>query len=61
LRNFIFEDFSEIDKRLKTRENEKWNDRKQIQTKSTAALRYFNVQINSKNKNDRGGKMSKQK
>jgi hypothetical protein len=37
------------------------NDRKQIKTKSTAALRYSNMQLNSGNKSEQGGNMSKQK
>ena len=38
-----------------------WNDGKQIQTKSTAALRYSNMQLNSGNKSEQGENMSKQK
>jgi hypothetical protein len=50
-RNFIFEDFLEIDKRIKTREKQRWKDRKQIKTKYTTALRYSNHATNKGNKN----------
>jgi hypothetical protein len=38
-----------------------WNDGKQIQTKSIAALRYSNMQLNSGDKSEQGENMSKQK
>jgi hypothetical protein len=56
-RNFIFEDFSEIHKRLKLGKT-KMNDRKQIQTKATTTLS-SNMKLNSGNKNEQGGEESK--
>jgi hypothetical protein len=38
---------------------QRWNDRKQIQTKLTAALLYSNMKLNSGNKNEQGRKESK--
>jgi hypothetical protein len=58
LRNFIFKDFSEIDKRIKLGKK-KMEDRKQIQTKLTTALRYSSMKLNSGNKNEQGGEESK--
>jgi hypothetical protein len=38
-----------------------WNDGKQTQTMSTAALRYSNMQLNSGDKSEQGENMSKRK
>jgi hypothetical protein len=46
---------------IKNSGKRRWNDRNQIQTKSTAALRYSNMKLNSGNKSEKGGNMSKQK
>jgi hypothetical protein len=51
LKNFIFEDFSEIDNRLKKSGKRRWHDCKKIKTKYAAALRYSNHLTNKGNKN----------
>jgi hypothetical protein len=38
-----------------------WNDGKQNQAKSTAALRYSNMQLNNGNKSEEDENMSRQK
>jgi hypothetical protein len=37
------------------------NDRKQIQTKATTTLRYYNMKLNSGKKSEQGGSMNKEK
>jgi hypothetical protein len=46
---------------MKNTEKRIRNDGKQIQTKSTAALRYSNMQLNSEDKSEQGENMSKLK
>jgi hypothetical protein len=61
LRNFIFEDFSEIDNRFKTRENKDGMIESEFKSSLQIALRYFNMKLNSGNKNEHGGSMNKEK
>jgi hypothetical protein len=55
-RNFIFEDFQKLRNDKKNTRKRIRNDRKQIQTKSIAALRYSNMQLNSRDKSEQGGR-----